>query len=768
MLMWTILIFLIGYLFGAKASRQEIQMLRRQLQAALREQKNNTNTTGQIEVGKPFSYPDLDVDNDLQIKSSAPIDNAVLLLYLGAFLFLSAVGSFLAFGTQDGALKSFLVLLLVVVFYAAGLYLFRNNKRLKPAGVAFIGLGMLLVPFFGLSLYVYVFDQNAGPLIWALTSVIGITLYLHAFMETRQVYISYFLLGAVISMFQSGVAIIDLPPFYYAWTLALTGMMFLAIAKMRNLDGDLQEPMNMSANVLVPASLLFSFFFIPVHGVFQLAMTFLIAAIYYGLAAFLTQDKNEKVSLSITANALGAGTIMIGTYHFTDSINAAALSGGLFAAFESSLLALKTHNAHTSMTRIFDGLAQVCITLALTSALFAIGDSLLFVVLSALFVSVSALLSIAFRSPIYQAISMFGLFNLPLIIGLYWASPSWTAGQFAVTYALLAAAMFALRLASEKSTLFSLVFKYSFYIALVFAAFSALLEGPVAFSLVSALLAVLFLRLSFYEPKEEQSGLFTFSLIMQVVAVTFGVYAVPQITEMVRPVVLPVVLGVLSAAHYLIGSMGAFSETLRNTTIRYSAIFIGLFASASFMIVEDINVLMAMTLLISGLFLLNEASKEDDQNKFEAALAICLLAVQWSLWQYDVRNLLIYTHMWALFFASLAVWHATNKEPEKENSYTQLALISLTVPLVLRSLGDQGSFYGWLLIVEHIMLILIGMMFQRPAIKSWGLWVTVGAVLYQLRALTYLALGFLAIILIFISLRVLQKSETPHEKKPHK
>jgi hypothetical protein len=142
----------------------------------------------------------------------------------------------------------------------------------------------------------------------------------------------------------------------------------------------------------------------------------------------------------------------------------------------------------------------------------------------------------------------------------------------------------------------------------------------------------------------------------------------------------------------------------------------------------------------------------------EVALGTGIVALEWLLFQTGVRTLQVYTHIWALFLAFLAVWRAGLRQSDKEHSYTLLALTVLTLPLALQALGNEGEFYGWLLIVEHIILMLIGIALARPLVMRWGLWVAVAAVLYQLRSLTYLALGFLAAVLIVIAIRVLQKN----------
>ena len=96
-----------------------------------------------------------EIDKNLKKRSLAQIvwdrwyqeNNINLLLYLGAFLIVSAAGIFVSFSWQDysGAAKFFCFLLLTLIFSFCGLG-FYKSKLYKSAGITFIGIGAILLP----------------------------------------------------------------------------------------------------------------------------------------------------------------------------------------------------------------------------------------------------------------------------------------------------------------------------------------------------------------------------------------------------------------------------------------------------------------------------------------------------------------------------------------------------------------------------------------------------------------------------------------------
>jgi hypothetical protein len=125
-----------------------------------------------------------------------------------------------------------------------------------------------------------------------------------------------------------------------------------------------------------------------------------------------------------------------------------------------------------------------------------------------------------------------------------------------------------------------------------------------------------------------------------------------------------------------------------------------------------------------------------------------------------VRNPQAYSHVLAAFFALYAYWRHYRHETAISDKYLVAMLATATVPLVLQALGGTaGDLYGWWLLMEQIFFMLLGMAIGKSFVTRWGLYVAVGAVIYQLRGLGWAALTVLALFLIGLAVYRLQKQD---------
>jgi hypothetical protein len=770
MLAVVIIIFILGYYLGYRGAQGDIDSLRNQLAEATKHHGRSAHKQVASTSAPAASIQEQQIaqEGSLNLGQDRPmqqihVDNAVLLLYFGAFLFLSAVGLFMAFGGLDGISKSLLVGLLILAFYGSGLYLYKGTKRLKPAGITFIGTGLILMPFLGLALHIFVFNRESGPAVWALTSVLAAILYVHALLETRQVYVTYFLLGAVLSLFESSIAITELPVFYSAWVMTFTGILFLLVAKWKGLWPELQESLQVSSSLLVPLSLLMTVAFAPVHGLWQTSLGFMISAFYYWLAAYLEKSENLRAQLIAVADILSISTLLLMTYHFSEDLQAVSVVAILLAATQMVLLlpaSLKRNNVKLHIQY----LAVVTAVLPVVSLMFALSSSTLFITILGVTIAIHAALYLLYRNVVYLTGSLVGIMAFPLVAGIFVADPDWDPVMFVAAYGFISALCFALRLALKKDALSTATCRSAFYIALCGVAIAGLAAGLTTSTIVLAGLSVLITALSYYESPDYQRPLFALALALQHLTAIFGTLALTTNgLEEMRQAVLPAVFIVLGLLQYAAAYGGLVSTSGRQRYLRYAAVASGVLGAGSIFVYGESNLLMIVNLAMVSVFMYLEGNKDNNQDTRDVALGVGMAALQWLLFVVEIRNFQIYSHLWALFFAFLAFWRSSLGQSDKEQGYTILALSVLTLPLAVQALGDQGELYGWLLIVEHISIMLLGMLINRPLVKRWGLWVSVAAVLYQLRSLTYLALGFLAVVVIVIALRVLQKNNDQNE-----
>lgn len=240
------------------------------------------------------------------------LDNTTILLYFGAFLFVAAAGLFVAFGGATGVVRILTVLTVMLVFYAAGLWLYDNRPRLRAAGATFVGIGIMLAPLVGVASYAYAFRDRA-QVVWFGTSVLCLALYGYALRRLRTPLLEYVFIGTIVSLFESMVAIIQGPVYYYGWMLAAVGILLQLWAIIRKWPYN-QSSTAVSSQLLLPAALVMTLYLAPMHGLVQFGITALLAASYYALQSWQASGE-ARYSQAIVAHILllvGAGSIVYG------------------------------------------------------------------------------------------------------------------------------------------------------------------------------------------------------------------------------------------------------------------------------------------------------------------------------------------------------------------------------------------------------------------------------------------------------------------------
>lgn len=219
-----------------------------------------------------------------------PIDNAMILLYFGAFLLVAAAGLFVAFGGASGGVRTFIIAIVAAMMYCGGFWLWYSKPKLKQAAFTFIGIGIVLVPLAGLAAYSYVFN-DAGRVVWLVTSLICLAVYSHALWVLKTPLLEYVFIGTFVSLFESAVAIMHAPVYYFGWGLAAVGILVQAEQLIRRGKPEYDQPSTVSASVLLPLALLVALWMVPSHGTAQLGVSLLLASLYYALLAWRSSDE---------------------------------------------------------------------------------------------------------------------------------------------------------------------------------------------------------------------------------------------------------------------------------------------------------------------------------------------------------------------------------------------------------------------------------------------------------------------------------------------
>lgn len=269
------------------------------------------------------------------------VDNTSLLLYFGAFLFVASVGLFIGFGGLPGTLRTALVLLVSVVLYVGGMWLVAHRATLRQAGLTFVGIGMTIAPFTGLAAYNYLFGQDNGALVWCLTSLLCMAMYVHALVRLREPLIGYVFIFTFLSLFESGISLFTAPLYYFGWGMALVGICLSVYSRYTQRFVVLQEPSRVSAMLFVPLAVLASLLLLPSQGAGQLGVSLLIAAVYYAMIALWTTG-SERLGSAIAAQV--AGLIGIGAVSYAITPSLADVAAVLFvaSAFQTAVITLRS------------------------------------------------------------------------------------------------------------------------------------------------------------------------------------------------------------------------------------------------------------------------------------------------------------------------------------------------------------------------------------------------------------------------------------------
>lgn len=361
-----------------------------------------------------------------------PLDNTSILLYFGAFLLVAAAGLFVGFGGATGGVRTFITAVVAALFYCVGFWLWYDRPNLKQAALTFIGIGIVLAPLAGVAAYNYVF-RDSGALVWLVTSAACLALYAHAVSVLRHPLLDYVLIGAFVSLFESSVAVLNLPVYYYGWGLAAVGLIVQAVQIWYKRPLVSEESSSWSANLLLPLSLFVSLNMVAEHGSFQLAISLLLSAVYYGLMGWQAVGR-VRVQALVAAESLLLASAVFFAYSVQHDFAHAAIALIALAVPQAVWLWMKPQG-DTSSHR-----GTVLLSSLGLAVLFAQGSK---------FVTLSALITLAVVSVVVwirqQRVGSYILAVVAtlgaLIVGVYrvWApaDPGLIAGMLALLFIIV-------------------------------------------------------------------------------------------------------------------------------------------------------------------------------------------------------------------------------------------------------------------------------------------------------------------------------------------
>lgn len=757
-LFWTVIVWLIGYGMGRSSAQHKMT------------------------TAPPPPPPPSFADTGTQLASdwvpeppappSRPLDNATIMLYFGAFLVIAGVGLFVGLSDFDGTSKTVAVAAVALLFFGAGLYLYDKVDRLKPAAITLTAIGLLSMPLVGVAIYAYVTDQTYGSTIWFMTSLISLAFYGAAIWKIRQSLMGYLAVFMVISLWMSLVSVIDAPVYFFGWAGVILAMVYLLIAKRLKVWSELEAPLSVSASIMVPTTLVMMLLFGDSSGQVTLmhqGITVLLAAGFYAMATWLSDDTKQRLQTICLASALLPLAAALMTYDQTgDMLQTAYWISGVSIA---ELMMLALFKAQLPKDWL-DSVGLVTVVGMFVAGLLSTGGFHWVEACWLVGVEVAACAFAAFymRSKNHLVLGLVGLLLLPLMIGFMAIVPPVDREVLvSIYFALGLLMMFGGSYADKLVPGYRRMILVAYAAAWAFAVFLGNLPGflfwgpnadpqwlPAVASLTGACLALVS---AYFEGKPKIIYVFP-------VLANIGVWQWLDLAGNSRNYgLILLVMGGLNLAIYGLGKLQQMRPNLAKYWQPWAwSGLVGLLLWSMQTMFENYDTaldgrwLSGLFMIAAGALASYEAYKRHNRPALYVTGGIALLGMQWIMYTQSIDNYLVYTHMWAAYFGLLAWLGARDGLTQDRQLFTVLALLIQTLPLANEGLqGDTG--YGLLLLFESVGIMIFGMLARDRLVSIWGLVVAVASVLYQLRSYQFFVLALLGAGVIGVGIWMLLRSE---------
>ena len=677
------------------------------------------------------------------------LDNINLLFYLGAFLVVVAAGVFVGFNYQSisGIGKTVFLAIFTLVFYGVGLLLYLKSQHIKEAGLVFTTIGLILAPLVGLAFYKFSAGSQNGNMIWFVTSLVVLGLYVLSFFLIKKTYISYLVTFVSLSLLESCLSIFEMPIQYFAWGMAIFSLLFLLVSR-TNMDERMKKAYEVSANIFLPVSLLFSFTLVE-KSLLVLGINFIIAAAYYILSSLLnfeTKTKTAFFAVGISFLPIGLLLVMI-QKEFLPNQMILVLNGLVLLYLVGYELLRKKLTEKMPLAFLLVGGF-----LALATSLIVSDDSraLFFVFLFAL--TVNAYAFYRERSTTSYLLGLISLFLLPVAISLFakFSHVEYSAYLYLGLGALLVLLrMFISEWESKVTNLTFFAYLTAFLIAF-FVGLSA--DSALVVAIISGILVLVFGILSYLE--QQKNMLIPAVVVFYVAMISFGL---DRSFENYQFVVSWMLSGLF------IFGLSFLVDEARAKILAYGGLigpFVGAVAGLGHNSKEIIPV---VSLTVGGLCSLAQAQREKlDLAKYFAG-GILVLSLLWFFHTRDISQPQAYTLPIFAYFGLLAYLRHIKEDSSGRDALSIISMLFLALPTFIQSLAFDGQIYGLVLGAESLALILIGMAIGHKTMLRFGIVALVIDVLYQGREFIaeipkWLIIGLVGLIILVGATYLLQKS----------
>lgn len=733
--------YLLRYLKSQPATLKKADLLREMGESA----ETQAKASYYSEPVKPEPEASVAVEPEIEkVKDENQSINVIL--YVASFLLVAAAVLFIGTTVSD-VIKVVSAWAISIGFYAVGLVLHKNSERLKPAGVAFAGTGLALLPFAGLAMNLYVLHN--AELSWFITSFIGLGAFLYATLTLRSQVLAYLTLGFVFSLTVSSTQVLQAPLVWSFVLVILVGSLlnFVTYVKPKWLSPVFLQPVDQSGQLAVPLAIFGSWFAGNNIELWQHGTILAISALHYAVAALRPANRQTNI---FVARALASLSLLVFAYDYSDSWQVVGHTLTIIATLQiiASSLLIKIKKWGSDSVWLWLGIvlqtAAIVMWLGSSDRVMLTTTSLSLVILT------SILISLYLRRSRYASFGIGALVLLQLHVGKEVLDTPLENYVLALGFMVESAIMLAVRFlwcrTGERLNV---------------SASACVLYGVMAIIFVigepSGWQALVFFGLSLiaagaaYVEKEPNFYILTNLLLFMAVFTLTDLWG---LDETMRWLVTAWITGsIFYAARATFGVIQRKTEA----TIMMAYGLTVLFGIGFMAIFGDHVIAAGITLLAASVLLAIEGYTKRQRSFVEIAILVATFALQRIVAEQSDLDSLVYTHWWAVTLAYIALQRYSSKDTATALNWLIAALLFFSVPTGFATLGEPEK-YQLLFLFEHIGLLTIGGLMNYRLITIWGA-VGVGlGVLYWLQDYTFLLVGLTGLGLIFFAVwRLLRK-----------
>lgn len=653
-------------------------------------------------------------------ESLKSLENINILLYLGALMVVVAAGIFVGFNYQSltGFSKTLFLAIFTFVFYFTGLFCYLKSKKIQQAGLTFTTIGLVLMPLVGLAAYKFIYGGENGRIIWLVTSMVVFLIYLLTLLEIKKVFLSYLLTLTALSLFESAISMFDVPIYYFFWGITIFAMISTIIKKYLKLNYEIDDPLAIIGQIVLPISLVISLCLGPIYDWSQAGINIILAAVVYLLGNFITEQQSQReyqFASSLVLFPVGAVLLVpfdIPFFHYIGFVLASiALIYSLFMAEAQQ----KWNDLRPGVLGVLSGFIMVA------AILFVWSDPWYLFALLILTILMCSYSSYLLRQVSNTCIALAAVVYLPWLI-LMRLTSIFSLDYMALVYIIVALIIMLVR--------FNVLDKW--------------LEGKVAgiIGYSSSLLIALIISIG-----AKNEILLAVLLLMALVLYLINMW------ERAKPLIL-LAMGFIYLATWPIANiynfdaitvgliittvgivMYLFSQLVTDEGkiyIRYSGI-IGPYLGTCIGLNSEKSLHPIAMLFVAGVLSFYEGYEQKKDFAKYISTAVMIVSLELLFNYYNVKETQYYTIVWAAYFGIIAYLRFLKNDISGKDVAAIIGLGFLTIPLLFQAHYSKEYGYGLLLGIEGILLLIAGMLGNYKLIVRWGAVTLVIIVLDQMK-----------------------------------